>query len=148
MIKTLFYSVISVVILYLVEQHLEVNYLIKTIVKIGLFCIIPVLLVRKYDFLKWSRPNTSSLLITIGIALSSFLIIIFGYNLLQSFIDPAAIVSDLTSRLEISKTTFIFVAIYICLCKFHALPLPPRSIRILLTTRVVRALWRFCSIPL
>jgi len=116
MVKTLLYSVISVVILYVVEQYLEVNYLIKTVVKIGLFCVVPILLVRDFTFLKWSAVRKSSFLLTVGVALCGFFGILVGYHVLQSFIDPAAIVHDLTARLEISKTTFIFVAVYICLC--------------------------------
>lgn len=114
--KAFIYSIISVFVLFFVEQFLEVNYVIKTITKIGLFLIIPIVITKNLAFLKRSTSSWSSRIVTISIAFSGFFGIFIAYWILQNYIDPVAIVTDLTVRLEISPTTFIFVGMYICLC--------------------------------
>lgn len=114
--KAFIYSIFAVLALFFVEQFLEVNYVMKTITKIGLFIIIPLIITRNITFLKRSPSTKSSKILTISIALSGFFGIFIAYFILQNYIDPVAIITDLTVRLEISSTTFIFVGMYICLC--------------------------------
>ena len=121
--KKHYYIIISTLItcglLAFIEHGLEINYLIKTGLKIILFFLTiwsyiilfsdfrfkdPVNL-EKITFNEWKR------IILLG--LSSATVVLIAYLICLPFIDLSAIKSDLTDRLGITTTTYIIVGIYV-----------------------------------
>ncbi|OZU90189.1 hypothetical protein CIL03_03335 [Virgibacillus indicus] len=114
-------TLIACAILAFIEHGLEINYVIKTAAKICLFFITiwiyikifkdfrfrDVLLIHKMEKKDWIR------LAVLG--LSSAGIVLIAYLALQPFFDAAVIKEDLTNRLGINATGFVFVGLYISL---------------------------------
>lgn len=114
-------TLITCAILAFIEHGLEINYVIKTAAKICLFFITiwiyikifkdfrfrDVLLIHKMEKKDWIR------LAVLG--LSSAGIVLIAYLALQPFFDAAVIKEDLTNRLGINATGFVFVGLYISL---------------------------------
>ncbi|WP_077589486.1 CPBP family intramembrane glutamic endopeptidase [Planococcus lenghuensis] len=112
-------SLIACTFMYIVEQGLDINYAIKTLIKIILFLSIPVLYaVRiKNKSIRWlskrKQQPTDGLALSIGLGILSFACILLTYAVLQRFIDLERISADLQTDLGITPRTFIFVALYV-----------------------------------
>lgn len=109
-------SIIACLLLYYLEQILEVNYMIKTSSKWIVFLLIPFILDRFID--KNSNPkqfNKKGMLFGFLFGLSSFIIIIVAYILLKDFINFDEIVNEMETKSKITAANFIFIAIYITL---------------------------------
>lgn len=119
---TLLTSIIAAGVLYFIEQNVGVSYAYKTILKIVVFVIIPLLLIQygkgttKIHVLgtikNLSIRNVAPGLIVGGV---SFIAIIAAYFILGRFVDFNAISQELTTKLAITPTNFIFVGLYITL---------------------------------
>lgn len=107
-------SLVSIAILIWIEQGLEVEYIWKTIAKIILFLLIPLILFRKsgFPFLSLRRTDQKSMKIAIRSGLIVTGIIITAFILLQPFIDIDALVIDLADA-GVTATVFPFIALYI-----------------------------------
>ncbi|MCP8617355.1 CPBP family intramembrane glutamic endopeptidase [Salirhabdus salicampi] len=114
-------SMVSCVTLFIVEQVIDFPYGLKTLCKIGLFLMIPVLYIRFVikqpvrTFLNlrsftWVRLKSGFFL-----GLLSIGIIYITYILLNDFINERSIIYDLENRLGINAKEFIFIGIYITL---------------------------------
>ncbi|TCT20920.1 CAAX prenyl protease-like protein [Melghiribacillus thermohalophilus] len=112
-------SIISVCMMIVAEQLLGFSYLSKTILKIGLFLGIPLVIIRFVwgenilHVLNLKNTQVSQLKTGILLGFLSALTIIGAYLMLQSVIDPSAIINDLKTRLDITFQTYILVALYI-----------------------------------
>lgn len=110
--------------LYYVEQGIqgiEVNYAIKTGVKLLVFLLIPAIyfiLTRDKNIyiLPTSKSNKKrSLFIGLFSGFIFFIVLMLAYYILQSFIDFKPIISELETKLKITPLNFIFIGIYITL---------------------------------
>ena len=114
-------SILSVVLLYICDQILMINYNNKAIIKIILFSAFPL----GYSFLTGEsiirssirnsiskkRDNNRKLSFILGI--SVFVIIICVYTLVDNFIDINTIIAEIENKNKISKTNFIYYSMYI-----------------------------------
>lgn len=113
------YALISCGILYFVEQSVGVSYLIKSSLKLVLFVVLPMLYLRKNQSqgdvkkFKLDRNNFSNLkhAFIFGI-LGALLIIILGI-VFSPTIDFVSLRLELAEKLKVTKSVFIFVALYI-----------------------------------
>lgn len=115
---TITYAVLAVVVLYILEQVLPVNYAIKTAAKILLFAALPFLysrIVLGERNLFGSRVALSgkALLHAFAIGLCSITAIFAAYLFLGPLIDFDGIIQELQSKLGIRAANFIFVGLYV-----------------------------------
>ncbi|MCB2291200.1 CPBP family intramembrane metalloprotease [Clostridium sp. CS001] len=114
-------SLIACIILYFVEQVLVVNYVVKTVIKLFFFIIIPCIYVK---FIK-KQPLSKSINkksidknhLKMGILFGalSFLIILIAFYVLRNIINLQGISEDLQSKSRITANSFILVGLYITL---------------------------------
>ncbi|MBO0586716.1 CPBP family intramembrane glutamic endopeptidase [Sporosarcina sp. E16_8] len=114
MIRGIVLSLLSIAFLLWIDQSVEVAYIWKTMAKMILFLILPLILFRKvgFPFLRLRQTDRKSMMTAIGsgVAIMGFIIVAFIF--LQPFIDIAALLADLASA-GITTTTFPFIALYI-----------------------------------
>src|SRR5665647_2346813 len=112
-VKIIIYTLFVMVFLYMVEQVLYTPYLIKTLIKIPLFLLLPMAL-YKYDFkIKWSmglhKADVPVIAFWSGMV---FIVIIAAFYLLKPMIGIDNIVSDITGRMDLSRNKILLVGIY------------------------------------
>ena len=108
---------ILVILMYVVDFHIQPGYLNKSIIKIIIFLLIPVIYsfkcdciqVKKFFMIKSRNQIIRSLIL--GVCIYCF--IIAAYFILRNFIDLDNIQNILNDSLNVSKSNFIYVAIYI-----------------------------------
>lgn len=107
-------AIIVCLILYFVEQILEVNYVIKTGTKWALFLGIPLLLDKYIDKRAVEKHfHKEGLIFGFLFGLGSFAVVIGAYFLLQDFINFPFIINELQTKSKITAANFIFIAIYV-----------------------------------
>ena len=112
-------ALISVIIMYFIEVVISAGYIKKSVIKIVLFLILPILYtlfdstIKLEDIFKIkSRKNLAySFLLGIGVYLG----ILAAYFVLRNFIDLSNIVKMLDKKASVGKDNFIWVALYISL---------------------------------
>ncbi len=119
--KTL-YMIISVLIctvaMNFVDGVIQPHYFIKSIIKVCLFLIVPIIyfVINKEDREGLKRlftPNGRDVLKALGIGALIYAFIIGGYFLLRNAVDFSGIVGKLTADTGVSADNFVFVALYI-----------------------------------
>ncbi len=112
-------SIIACFILYLLEQVFSVNYATKTIAKLLLFTIIPLIIFYKIDnktlisALNLKKIHPKQFLVGIIFGSLSFIVIIVSYLLLKNFINLNQIKDELITKSNITNSNFIYVGLYI-----------------------------------
>lgn len=112
-------SLIACIGMYIVEQGLDVTYVVKTVIKIIFFSMIPILyavFVKKSSIrisFNARQQRRDGLLLSIGLGILSFMVILIAYLLLRRFIDLEGIAAQLQADLGITPQLFIFVALYV-----------------------------------
>lgn len=113
------YALISCGILYFIEQSVGVSYLIKSSLKLFLFVVLPLISlkkgkkdgkIRKRKFDKKELKNLKYAFV-LGI-LGGIIIIVLGVAFSPT-IDFVALKIELAEKLKVTKSVFIFVALYI-----------------------------------
>lgn len=114
-------SLVSCVILYLIEQGIGVSYVVKTMAKLLIFVPIPLLYIKYIkketllEGLKIKKMTRKDLLFGLASGSVFFIILLIAYYILGSFIDFNSILAELQTKLKITPLGFIFVALYITL---------------------------------
>lgn len=106
--KIMLYTIAVIVVLYFTEQVLELPYLLKTLIKLPLFTIIPLVSLKGTP-LKMDKQHTKLMLY---ISLFVFLIIVIAYIVLSSFIDVSIIQEDISSRMQVTNVMLIYTGLY------------------------------------
>ncbi|MGB7604411.1 MAG: type II CAAX endopeptidase family protein [Lutisporaceae bacterium] len=115
------FSLAAVIILYLIEQILVVDYITKTITKLILFTAIPYIylkLMKKSsikDCLNLKRFKKSTFKLGLILGVVSFAVIIAAYFTLRGYIDFNGIVQELQTKSKVTSSNFILVGLYITL---------------------------------
>jgi uncharacterized protein len=105
--------------LYIVEQGIEVNYAIKTLIKIILFIGIPIVYIKYIkkeslkESLKLKSLKKSGLKIGFLAGILFFIIVLSAYFVVQGEIDLNSIAEELQTKLKVTPINFIFIALYI-----------------------------------
>lgn len=108
------YPLISIVVLFGIEQGLTVSYGIKTTVKILLFLGIPLILFYKkgFSFLHFGKIDRQSSSAAIIGGISVMTVIVVSFIKLRTFIDIDALLLSL-GEIGVTASTFPFIAAYI-----------------------------------
>lgn len=95
-------------ILYLTEQVYELPYLIKTLIKVPLFVVIPIVSVLTLENHSLKIKYANVVIQALGV----FSIVMIAFYLFSKWIDFDTIRNDFSQRLEINKTMFVWASIY------------------------------------
>lgn len=114
-------SLIVCILLYFVEQVLVVSYVVKTVIKILFFTLIPYVYMRTIKkqqlskAIKYKDIDKHHLKMGFLFGMLSFLIILIAFYLLSNIINMESILGNLQSKSKINASNFIFVGLYITL---------------------------------
>lgn len=118
-IQIIMIALISTGALFIIEQLLQVSYLVKTIAKIGVFLFLPLLYIKYIikqpilQFLNLKSFDLKNLRLGFLLGLVSMGIVIGAFLIFQSFINTGTIIDDLQTRMKVTPEIFIYIAIYI-----------------------------------
>ncbi len=114
-IYIMLYVILSCLFMAFIEIIIEPNYLIKSLIKILVFFIIPFIFIKilKIKILDNFKVNKKGLLKLIKLGLGVFLIGLVCYFILRNFFDFSKLTKSLMVDQQITKEQFIFVALYI-----------------------------------
>ncbi|UJF15417.1 CPBP family glutamic-type intramembrane protease [Jeotgalibaca sp. MA1X17-3] len=108
---------VSVLIMFIVEFYIVPGYIVKSILKVTLFLIVPLIYVgvdksiNLLDYFKiYSRKQFTSSII---LGLSVYMLIIGVYFILTTYIDLSQIRELLYKSQDINRNNFFYVAVYI-----------------------------------
>ncbi|KIL46773.1 CPBP family intramembrane glutamic endopeptidase [Jeotgalibacillus soli] len=113
------FALLSILFLIVTEQWLAVSYLHKTLIKISLFFVIPLIFIRLFtshdvwQLLRWHPIHPMKKLAAVIIGVSCIAIILTSYYLIGFKINWSIVMEDTVERLGISARIFPFVALYI-----------------------------------
>lgn len=119
--KTL-YMLISVLLctvaMNLVDGVMQPHYFVKSIIKVCLFLIVPIIYFAvnredRSELKKLFTPRGSDILKALGLGILLYGFILGGYFLLRNTVDFSGIVGKLTADTGVSADNFVFVALYI-----------------------------------
>ena len=102
------YSMFCILVLLITEQLLELPYLIKTLIKLPMFLMVPLLSFSNRRVFKVKFNYKNVFVQGLGV----FSIVMLAFLVLSRFIDFETIRADFSSRLEITKSMFVWASIY------------------------------------
>ena len=114
-------SLVACIVLFYVEQALVVNYLIKTLVKILLFTLIPYLYIRFIEkksikeSINLNSLDIGNIKLGLVFGIASFSIVLISYFLFKDFLDINSITNELQAKSQITPGNFFLVGLYIIL---------------------------------
>lgn len=112
-------TLISIVAMTIVDGVINPGYLYKSIIKLIMFLLIPLIYIRYdkniqiKDLFRIKRKGVLRKTIFLGIGI--YVIILGAYWILKEFIDLSSIKELLDKNLKVNKENFIWVALYISL---------------------------------
>jgi len=116
------YIIVSVILsafaMSYVDGVIVPPYFYKSIIKIALFLIVPMLyfLMNKEEIVKMKKlfiPQKKDFILALCLGIGVYLIVMIAYFIFQNFIDFNGIKDSLTSGIGVNGDNFILVAIYI-----------------------------------
>lgn len=117
--KLIIVSIVIVCCLFMaIVDILKAQYLVKSIFKIFLFLIFPIIYSkydRKMNLKLLFKPNREGLKIAFISGITVFIVILGAYFLLGRFFDLSNITASLTGNIGVNKDNFLYVSIYISL---------------------------------
>ncbi|HHV26902.1 MAG TPA: CPBP family intramembrane metalloprotease [Tissierellia bacterium] len=109
--------IFAIIIMAVIDSYIQPGYLMKSIFKIFLFLIVPILYSMKNNNLSLAKlfhiNSKNQIINSLILGLGVYGIIIGAYFVLKNFIDLNNIQNILLDSLKVSKKNFIYVAIYI-----------------------------------
>ncbi len=111
-------TIVTILLLYIVDQVLLVSYVQKACIKIVLFGVFPILylLKNKENFLKDSFKGVGKkkrIIQDLVLGCTIFILIYAIYYIMQSSLDQKTIVEEFGSKYQIDKTNIIYYSLYI-----------------------------------
>ncbi len=116
------YMILSVIIcsvaMSFVDGVLQPGYFVKSLIKIGLFLIVPLIyfFVNRSDLsdaILLFKPRLRDVVIALGLGAIVYGFIVGGYFLLREIIDFSGIASSLGESAGVSADNFLYVSLYI-----------------------------------
>lgn len=119
--KTRAFAIILIVlfacaVMALVDGMIQPPYVIKSVVKLICFVVIPILYMicsRDGRFRKFLKPNKKRLLLSFALGVCVYGVILGGYFLFRNVVDFSGITDSLINGEGVTRDNFIFVALYI-----------------------------------
>ena len=115
-------SLIVCIFLYILEQVLNVDYLVKTLAKILLFTVVPYVYIKFIkkttikESINYKKIDKHHLRNGSVLGIVCFVIILLTFFVFKDVLNLKAILAELQNKSKISKGNFIFVGLYITLC--------------------------------
>ncbi|WP_432363267.1 CPBP family intramembrane glutamic endopeptidase [Sporosarcina sp. UB5] len=108
------FPIVSILVLLWIEQRVGVSYGVKTVAKVILFLVIPLMLFRatRFPFIRFRYADRKSIRLAFILGISIMALIIGAFLLLQPHIDIASLRDDLLQS-GITRAVFPFIALYI-----------------------------------
>lgn len=109
------YVIISCIIMAVIEIVVEPSYLIKSIIKIIVFFVIPFILIKltKIKILDNFKVNKKDIFKLLKIGIIIYIVGIISYLILRNFFDFTKLTNSLLVDQHLTRGQFIFVALYI-----------------------------------
>lgn len=109
--------IISILVIFIVEYYLVPGYIIKSMIKVPMFLILPLIYIgynRSINILDYFKIYSRKQFITsIVIGMITFIFVIGVYFILRTYIDLSEIREILYKSEDINKNNFFYVAVYI-----------------------------------
>lgn len=109
-------ALICCALMTLVDGVWRPGYAVKSVVKIILFLGVPLLackFCKGLTFWELLRPQKKGLILSVGLGVGLYAVILGGYFILAPFFDFSAIAGSLTENAGVTKDNFLFVSLYI-----------------------------------
>lgn len=109
-------TVLSCLVMALVDGVLRPGYAAKSAIKIAVFMLIPLMATRADPdilYLPLLRPKKKGLLTAIALGIGIYAVILGGYFLISPFFDFSQIAGALTENAGVTKENFLYVSLYI-----------------------------------
>lgn len=104
------------IIMAVVDAVIRPGYFLKSVIKIALFLLIPVI----YSFWDKScnlknlfKPEKKGILLALGLGVGVYAVVLGAFFLFRGVFDFSALTSNLTAETGVNKSNFLFVALYI-----------------------------------
>ena len=104
------------VLMAIIDGILKADYFTKSIVKLVMFLILPLIYSffdKDLDIKKIFIPNKRGIKLAVVLCLLVYVIILSGYLLLKDVFDFSAITTSLTNNIGVTGQNFVFVSLYI-----------------------------------
>lgn len=116
-INIIIISLIAIGIMYIVDSIINPGYLLKSLIKIIIFMVVPIIYtlydgnikLKSIFKIRYKRQLLTSLLLGIIV----YIVIISAYLILKNFIELGNIKEIIEDNLNVNRNNFIFVALYI-----------------------------------
>jgi len=109
--------IFSCILMYIIETYIKPAYILKSIYKIFLFAVLPLIYCAFDKDVKFKEyfivRNKRQVFISVALGTGVYLFILAGYYVLKGFINLDNIALQLENNLNVNKDNFIFVALYI-----------------------------------
>jgi len=103
--------------MYVIETYLKPAYFIKSVYKIFLFAVIPLIYCAFDKNIKFEEyfkvRDKKQVIVSAALGVGVYLFILAAYYILKGFIDLDNITLQLENNLNVTKENFVFVALYI-----------------------------------
>lgn len=109
--------IFSCTLMYIIETYIKPAYILKSIYKIFLFAVLPLIYCAFDNDIKFKEyfiiRDKRQVFISAALGTGVYLFILAGYYVLKGFINLDNIALQLGNNLNVNKENFIFVALYI-----------------------------------
>ncbi len=102
--------IFACLVMGVIDGIIQPGYIVKSIVKIALFLLIPLLLKGKTNYMKSAKKGVITAVI-LGVVI--YFVIIFAFLIFRNVFDFSALTTTLGETTGVNKSNFIWVAIYI-----------------------------------
>lgn len=109
-------TVFACICMGIVDAVLQPGYFIKSVIKILLFLLLPVLYTlydKNCNLKKLFIPDKNGIFIALGLGAGVYAVILSAFLLFRNVFDFSSLTSSLTAGTGVNKSNFLFVAIYI-----------------------------------
>lgn len=110
-------GLIMILIMFVTDYFLRPDYQIKSLIKIVVFLLIPIIYTKTNWYISWKEffrlGSKGQLVISIILGLGVYGLIIGGFILFKDFIDLNNIERLLSKNVNVNRENFVLVALYI-----------------------------------
>ncbi len=107
---------IACIIMAIVDAVIQPGYAVKSLIKIILFLLIPVvygLFNKEVNIKKLIKPNKSGIITAVSLGAAVYVTILGAYFIFRNVFDFSALTTSLSETTGVNKSNFIWVACYI-----------------------------------
>ncbi len=113
LIYVLIYAIVVIGFLYYIEQVMLLPYVLKTLIKIPLFTLVPWWLLRRFlDHRIQIVLDPKHIPLMFGACIVVIIGIAGAFILVRNFVDVTAISNDVSNRMKVDRSLIVFAAIY------------------------------------